>query len=136
MYLCLAPSSFPSFFLSSFYIKKNLLFFYYFFGGCAQSSFAVCRFCLVTVSGATLSCGAEASHCGGFSCCGTLFQAHRRQLLWLTVSRAGLSGCGTWTLVGPQHVESSWIGHQTHVSCISRWVLIHCTTREVPSFCI
>ena len=25
---------------------------------------------LVAVSGATLHCGARASHCGGFSCCG------------------------------------------------------------------
>ena len=26
---------------------------------------------LVVASGATLHCGARASHCGGFSCCGT-----------------------------------------------------------------
>ena len=25
---------------------------------------------LVAASGATLRCGAQASHCGGFSCCG------------------------------------------------------------------
>ena len=62
------------------HLKKITFFFFTFLGGCAQSSFAVRRFCLVAVSGATLSCAAEASHGGatlvvehcsrhtGFSC--------------------------------------------------------------------
>ena len=34
-------------------------------------------------------------------------------------------------LVAPWHVESSWTSDRTHVLCIGRWILIHCTTREV-----
>ena len=53
----------------------------------------------------------------------------------------GFSSCDTQTpqlqfadLVAPQHVKSShsWIRDQTHVPCIGRQILIHCTTREVP----
>ena len=43
---------------------------------------------------ATLHCGAWASHCGGFSCCGA-------QALgaWATVVVArGLSSCSSWAL--------------------------------------
>ena len=32
---------------------------------------AVHRLSLVAATGATLRCGAQVSHCGGFSCCGT-----------------------------------------------------------------
>ena len=34
-------------------------------------------------------------------------------------------------LVTPWHVESSQIRDHTHVPCIGRQFLIHCTTREV-----
>ena len=47
-------------------------------------------------------------------------QAHRFQWLWYT----GLAAL--------QNVESSWIRDQTHVPCTDRWILTHCTTREVP----
>ena len=42
-------------------------------------------------------------------------------------------------------MESSWPRDQTHIPCIGKWILIHCTTREVkdlsdlytpPDFCI
>ena len=33
-------------------------------------------------------------------------------------------------LVAPQCVESSGIRDQTCVSCIGRWILYHCATRE------
>ena len=33
-------------------------------------------------------------------------------------------------LVAPQHVGSSRIRDRTHVPCIVRWILNHCTTRE------
>ena len=36
-------------------------------------------------------------------------------------------------LVAPQHVGSSRSRDRTHVSCIGRWILNHCTTREVPT---
>ena len=35
-------------------------------------------------------------------------------------------------LVALQHVESSWARDQICVPCIGRWILVHCTTREVP----
>ena len=54
----------------------------------------------------------------------------------------GVSGCGAWpvrltglVVVGlfvPRHVESSWTRDQTHVPCVGRWIISHCTTREVP----
>ena len=37
-------------------------------------------------------------------------------------------------LVTLRHVESSWTRDQTHVPCIGRRILIHCTTREVPFY--
>ena len=64
--------------------------------------------------------GAQASHCGGFSCC-------RAQALGLM----GFSSCGVG-LVSLQHVESSWARIQTHVPSIGRRVLNHWTTRRVP----
>ena len=66
---------------------------------------------LVAASGGTLYCGARASHCGGFSCCGA-----QAQQLW----RRGL--------VTPRHVGSSWTRAQTHVPCVGRRILNHCTT--------
>ena len=44
---------------------------------------------LVQRAGATLHCGARASHCGGFSCC--------RARASVVVAR-GLSSCGSWDL--------------------------------------
>ena len=58
---------------------------------------------------------------GVFSCWG-----HRLQgtLASVVVVHVGL--------VAPQHVESSRTRDQTHVPYTGRWILIHCTTREVP----
>ena len=52
---------------SFFYI--NL--FYLFIFGCIGSLLLRAGFSLVAASGGTLGCGARASHCGGFSCCGS-----------------------------------------------------------------
>ena len=60
-------------------------------------------------------CGARASHCSGFSCCRPPAQ------------HVGFSSCGT-------HVGSSRTRARTRVPCIGRWILNHCTTREVPIF--
>ena len=49
---------------------------------------------LVAVSGATLCCGAQASHCSGFSCCGAQALGVRASVV---VAR-GLSSCGAWAL--------------------------------------
>ena len=35
-------------------------------------------------------------------------------------------------LVALWHVESSWIRGQACILCIGRWILTHCTTKEVP----
>ena len=43
----------------------------------------------------------------------------------------GPSGCGTGAWVALRNVESFWTGDWTHVRCIGRQILIHCTTREV-----
>ena len=49
--------------------------------------------------------------------------------------------CGSWALenqlwytglVGSWCVGSSWIRDQTHISCVGRWILYHCTTRKAP----
>ena len=64
-------------------------------------------------------CGAQASHCGGFSCCGA-------QALEPQASVAGEHG-----LVAPWHVESSWTRDQTPSPGTGRQILIHCTTTEV-----
>ena len=49
---------------------------------------------LVAVSGATLRCGAQASHCGGFSCCGARTVGSQASV----VVAHGLSSCGSWAL--------------------------------------
>ena len=48
----------------------------------------------VAASGGTLWCGAQASHCGGFSCCGARALGARVS----TVAAHGLSNCGTQAL--------------------------------------
>ena len=44
--------------------------------------------------GATLRCGARASHCDGFSCCGAQALGARASV----VVPHGLSSCGLWAL--------------------------------------
>ena len=57
----------------------------------------------------------------GFSNCGTQALEHR------------LSSCGARGLVASRHVGSSQARGRTRVSCIGRWILNHCATREAPS---
>ena len=104
-------------------------------GLCCSVGFPGC-----SEQGLLSSWGTQASHCGGFSCCGS----------W-ALGQAGFSSCGVWAqqlwlpgcraqaqklwctgLVAPQHLGSSWIGDQTCVSCISRRILHHWATREAP----
>ena len=96
--------------------------------GCVGSSLLCAGFLQLRRAGATLHCGARASHCGGFS-------------LQSTGSRrVGSRSCGSWAqqlwsagLVAPWHVGSSRTRARTCVSCIGRRILNHCTTtREVP----
>ena len=44
--------------------------------------------------GANLHCGAQASHCGGFFCCGARALGVRASV----VVACGLSSCGSWAL--------------------------------------
>ena len=85
------------------------------------------------------SCGAQAAHCDGFSCCrgaqqwalgcvGSLVAAHR------------LSNCSRWAqefwhtgLAAPQQVESSHARDGTRVPCNDRSILHQWTMREVQS---
>ena len=69
-------------------------------------------------------CGAQASHCSGFSCCGA----------W------AFSSCGSQTracrlectgLAASRHVGSYQTGDRTHVPCIGRQILNHWTTGDV-----
>ena len=64
------------------------------------------------------SCGAQASHRSGFSCCGAL-------------------GCGlriSWCRgsVALPHAGSSWTRDRTHVSCTGRQIPYCWATREAP----
>ena len=87
----LPPPQISSSFLLCIFFKKNTVCIFknkFICLGCV----AVLRLSLVAVSGATLPCGARASHCGGFSCCGA-----RALGTWASVVVArGLSSCGTW----------------------------------------
>ena len=49
---------------------KFLFYFYLFIFSCIGSSLLHAGFLQLQQVGATLCCGAWASHCGGFSCCG------------------------------------------------------------------
>ena len=74
-----------------------------------------------------------------FGCTGSLlldsgFSLRQPCLLQSTVSRCAGSVAGALRLVAPQHEESSRIRDQTHVPCNSRWILIHCTTREAQFY--
>ena len=80
-------------FFADIFISKYL-FIYLFIFGCVGSSLLCTGFLYLQRVGVTLRCGEQASHCGGFSCCGA-------QALgaWASVVVAcRLSGCGLWTL--------------------------------------
>lgn len=69
-------------------------------------------------AGAILCYSAWASSCGVVA---SAVVAHR-------FKSTGLSSCA-WP-VALWHVEASWNRNRTHVSCIGRSILNHCTTRE------
>ena len=76
-----------------------LKFIYLFIFVCVGSSLLHTGFLQLWRTGASLCCGAQASHCGGFSCC-------RAQALGVRASVVahGLSSCGTWA----QLLRSMW----------------------------
>ena len=83
--------------------------------------------------------GYSSLRCAGFSSWWLL-------LLWSTgTRRVGFSSCGSCALerrlsslrtglVALPHVGSSRTRARTCVPCFDRWILNHCTTREVPVF--
>ena len=123
---------------SGYFIFFTNLFIYLFIFGCVGSSLLWAGFLQLRRAGATLSCGVCASHCGGFSLrstgsrhmgfssCGT-----QAQQLWLAGSRAQAQQLWHTGLVTPWHVGSSQTRAGTHVPCIGRRILKHCTTTEV-----
>ena len=114
---------------------------YLFIFGCVGSSLLRTGFLQLWRVGATLHCGAWASHCGGLSCCraqalgvrASVVAACGLQQLWLVGSRAQAQQLWRTGLVAPRHVGSSRTRDRTRVSCIGRQILNHCATREVPS---
>ena len=112
-----------------FEFKKNLI------NECiSQSVLSLCccawAFSSCGEQGRLFSCSTQASYCGGFTrgaqalgpegfcSCGLWAQQ-----LWLADSSTGLAA--------PQHVGSSQTRDQTCAPCIGRWILVHCTSREV-----
>ena len=95
-------------------------FIYLFIYGCVGSSFLCEGFLQLWQVGATPHRGARASHHGDPSHCGAQAPDAQAQQLWLTGP------------VAPQHVGSSQTRTRTHVPCIGRQILNHCTTREAP----
>ena len=95
--------------------------------GCLGSSLLLLALVVVSRGYSWLQC--TASSCGGFFC----WQSMASRCL-------GLSSC-TWTQqlwhvgwANLSHMESSQTRDRTHVLCVERQTLIHCTTREVPTF--
>ena len=80
---------------------------------------------LVAVGRATLCCGEQAAHCGGFSCRRAQAVGAQADLLYMG------SGVGAHRLTALQRVESSQIRARARVPCVSRWIRIHCTARKV-----
>ena len=77
-----------------FLILYIYLFYLFIIFGCVGSSLPRAGFLKLQRAGATLPCGARASHCGGFSCCGA--QALGAQAS--VVAACGLSSCGLQAL--------------------------------------
>ena len=75
------------------FVNKFIYFIYLFFG-CFGSSLLHAGFLQLRRAGATLRCGAGASHCGGFSCCGAWALGTRASV----VVAHGLSSCGSRAL--------------------------------------
>ena len=120
-----------------FLISKFLKFFIF---GCVGSSLLCVGFIQLWRAGATLCCGAQASHCGGFSSCGARTLGARDSV----VAACGLSSCGTWALelrlsscgARAQLLHGMWAFPRPGIKlvpCVGRWILNHCATREVPA---
>ena len=93
---------------------------------CAGALLLRTGFSSVQPAAAGLPCGAQAFQRPGFSAWGA--QA-------LGVKHMGLRSCrrpAQELCTQAVHAESSRTRNRTCVPCISRWIPIHCTTREAP----
>ena len=118
---------FHSYFLTDISLLRSAITFFFFFNNslfylfifdCVGSSFLCEDFLQLWQAGATLHCGARASHYRGLSCCRAQAPDAQAQQLWLT------------GLFAPRHVGSSQTRARTRVPCIGRQILNHCATRE------
>ena len=130
----------PHFLLYTSFLKN---FIYLFIFGCVGSSLLRVGLLQLWQAGATSRCGARASHCGGLSLLQSTGSRHlglsscdtRAQQLRPTDSRAQAQQLQLPGPVALRHVGSSRTSNRTHVPCIGRWILNHCTTREaLPPF--
>ena len=74
---------------------------FFFFNGCVGSSLLCAGFLQLQRVGPTLRCSAQASHCGGFSCCGAWALGTQASV----VAAHELSSCGSQAL---EHRLSSY----------------------------
>ena len=107
------------------------LFYLFIIFGCVGSSLLRAGFLQLQRAGAALRCGARASHCAGFSCCGA-WALGVWASVWLMSCRAQAQQLWRTGLVAPRHVGSSRTRARTPVPCIGRQILNHCATREAP----
>ena len=92
------------------------------------------RFSVLIASGgySALQCMSVSLRLGGISVAGHRLQGHGLQQLQLLGSRVQAKQLWHTGLVAQRHLGSSQTRDQTHVPCIGRWILFHCTTSEVP----
>ena len=84
---------------SQFCIYINTVFYFFFLifiFGCVGSSLVCAGFLQLWRAGATLRCGAQASHCSGFACCGAWAQGTQAQQFGMGALERRLSSCSTW----------------------------------------
>ena len=91
---------------------------------CCTQAFSSC-----SKQGLLSSCGAWASHCGGFSCC----EAWALGLWESVVAVHGFSSCGNKLSCSLAH-GIFWTKDWTHIPCIARQILNHWTIRETLNF--
>ena len=99
---------------SCLYVSFSGFLFYLFIFGCVGSLLLHGGFLQLWRAGATLRCGAQVSHCSGFSCCGAQALGVRASV----VVACSLSSCGSRAL---QHRLSS-CGSRAQLLC-SMWDL-------------
>ena len=82
------------FLMWTFFLNKFIYLFICLFFGCIGSSLLCAGFLQLRRVGVTLRCGARASHCSGFSCCGAQALGERASVVVV----CGLNSCGSWAL--------------------------------------